>query len=124
MADIELPDEVADFVEDARARVEVLVENTRIQIEEHARTLGTEVGERLTELGGVIQASLIALALAMVTAMLFAFAVAATLMEIGLPLYGALWIVTGVAIATIAVLVQRARRGGRRLVAPWVRDRA
>ena len=119
VADIEIPELVAVIVEDARSRVEVLVEDTRARIETEARALGTDMAERLTGLGNAVQASLIAVAVAMVTAMLFGLAVAATLTELGLPLYGALWIVTGLALTGLALLLRTAWRSGRRVIAPF-----
>ncbi len=119
VADIELPDLVAVIVEDARNRVELLVEDTRTRIETQARALGADVGERLTELAAAVQASLIAVGVTIVTAMLLGLAIAATLTELGLPWYGALWIVTALALGGVATLVRRARRSGRRVIAPF-----
>ncbi len=124
MADPEIPDVVAVIVEDARARVEVLVQDTRARIETEARALGSDLAERLAELGNAVQASSIAVAVVMVAAMLLGLAIAATLYALGIPLVGALWIVTGAALVVVALLLRSAWRSGRRVIAPLFRNRA
>lgn len=107
MADLRgapLPDLVAGVVEDARQLVEAQVSS-----------LKADLGGRLGDLGDAIRSWLIAGCVALVTAILFGVALAATLTEVaGVPLFASLWIVTALAVAVVAALVVRARSQGRR----------
>jgi len=99
------------------------VEDARTRLETEARALGNDVTERIAELGSAIQASLVAVAVTMVAAMLLGLATAATLYAVGLPLFAALWIVTGVALVVVTVLLRSAWRSGRRVIAPFLHRR-
>lgn len=69
----------------------------------------------LGDLGAAIKSWLIAVFVAIVTTVLFGVALAATLTEVGgLPWYGSLWVVTGLAIGLVVALVLRARMQARR----------
>jgi len=99
-----LPDLVASVVDDARALVEAQVSS-----------LKADLGDRMGDLGDAIKSWLIAGCVALVTAILLGVTLAATLTElVGLPLFAALWIVTGLAAIALAALVYRARSQGRR----------
>ena len=99
------------------------MEDTRTRLETEARALGNDVAERIAELGSAIQASLVAVAVTMVAAMLLGLATAATLYAVGLPLVAALWIVTAVALLVVTVLLRSAWRSGRRVIAPFLHRR-
>ena len=62
-------------------------------------------------------------AVIMVAAMLLGLATAATLYALGIPLVGALWIVTAAALAVVGLLLRSAWRSGRRVIAPWLGSR-
>ena len=97
--DLDLPDLIAGTVDDLRDLVEA-----------EATSLKTHVGERLGELQVAIRQWLIALCVAIVTMILLGVALAATLTEVvGLPNYVSLWIVTALAVGSVALLVYRAR---------------
>src|SRR5687768_4779619 len=102
-----LPDLVAGVVEDARQLVEAQVSSLRV-----------DLGDRLSNLGDAIKSWLIAGVVAIVTVMLIGVALAATLTQVaGIPLFGSLWIVTGIAITAVIGLVLRARSSGRKVAA-------
>lgn len=103
-----LPDLVAGLVDDARELVEAQVTSLKV-----------DLGDRLGNLGDAIRSWLIAGCVAIVTTMLLGVALAATLTQVaGLPLFGSLWIVTGIAIASVVALVYKARSSSRKAVAP------
>jgi len=105
--DTDLPDLVKGIVDDARDLVEVQVSS-----------LKSDLGDRLGDLGSAIRSWLIAGCVAIVTAMVLAFALAATLTEVaGLRWFVSLWIVTTLAVGVVAALVYRARASGRRATA-------
>jgi len=100
VSDTDTPDLVVGVVNDVRQLVEA-----------HVSSLKTDLGD----LGTAIKSWLIALCVAIVTAVLLGVAIAATLTElVGLPWYVSLWIVTAVAICAVAGLVYRARTNGRK----------
>lgn len=103
-----LPDLVAEIVEDGRELVELQV-----------AALKTDLGARMGDLGTAIRSWLVAVCFSIVTAILLALAVSATLTELaGVPWFASLWIVTALAIGTVAALVYRARASGRKVTAP------
>jgi hypothetical protein len=96
LRDAPLPDLVAGVVNDMRELVEA------------------QVG-LLVDLGATIKSWLIALCVAIVTAMLLGLALAATLTQLlGIPWYAALWLVTALAVGAVVALVYRARATGRK----------
>jgi hypothetical protein len=102
--DLELPDLVVGVITDARELVEAEVGSLR-----------RDLGERLGDLGNAIKSWLFVVCVAIVTAMLLGIAIAATLTQVaGLPWFVSLWIVTALAIGSVAALVFRARAHGRR----------
>jgi hypothetical protein len=101
---LDTPDLVAGIVEDTRELVGVELE-----------VLRTELGERISSLGDAVKASLIAVAVGIVMALLFGLALAASLVALGLPVWAALWIVTGVALAVVLLLATWARRAARKV---------
>ncbi|MEP6863063.1 MAG: hypothetical protein ABJE66_20725 [Deltaproteobacteria bacterium] len=105
--DAELPDLVAGLVNDMRMLVQLEVASVR-----------SDVGDRLVDLGAAIKSWLIALCVAIVTAVLLGLAIAATLTElVGVPSYVALWIVTAIAVGSVIRLVYWARVTGRKAAA-------
>jgi len=103
LRDIPLPDLVADVVTDARELVEAQVSS-----------LKSDLGDRMSQLGDSIRSWLVALCVAIVTAMLLGLAIAATLTQVvGLPWFVSLWIVTAIAIGAVVWLVYRARASGK-----------
>lgn len=101
MRETDLPDLVAGVVADARDLVEAQVASLR-----------TDLGGRLGDLGTAIRSWLIAVCVAIVTAVLLGIALAATLTELGVPWFASLWLVTAAAVGSVAALVYRARRAG------------
>jgi hypothetical protein len=104
--DIDLPDLVVGIVDDTRELVEAQV-----------TTLRADLGDRLGDLGTAIRSWLVAVCVAIVTAMLLGLAIASTLHWLGVPWFGALWIVTAIAMSTVVALVVRARRSGKKAIA-------
>jgi len=103
LRDIPLPDLVADVVTDARELVEAQVSS-----------LKSDLGDRMSQLGDSIRSWLVALCVAIVTAMLLGLAIAATLTQVvGLPWFVSQWIVTAIAIGAVVWLVYRARASGK-----------
>lgn len=101
--DLDLPELVASTVDDARALVEAQV-----------TSLKADLGIRLGDLGTAIKSWLIVVCVAIVTALLLGVAISATLTEVvGLAWWQSLWIVTAIAIATVILLIHRARVNGR-----------
>jgi hypothetical protein len=104
LRDADLPDLVAGLVNDMRMLVELEVASVR-----------SDVGDRLVDLGAAIKSWLIALCVAIVTAVLLGLAIAATLTQLGgLPWYAALWIVTAIAVGSVIRLVYWARLTARK----------
>jgi hypothetical protein len=104
--DIDLPDLVIGIVDDTRELVEAQVS-----------TLRADLGDRLGDIGTAIRSWLVAVCVAIVTTVLLGLAIAATLQWLGVPWFGALWIVTAIAMSTVVALVVRARRSGRKAIA-------
>jgi hypothetical protein len=105
--DLDLPDLVANTVDDARALVEAQV-----------TSLKADLGIRLGDLGTAIKSWLIVVCVAIVTTLMLGIAVSATLTEVvGLAWWQSLWIVTAVAITSVVLLISRARANGRRVAA-------
>ncbi len=103
----------------------------------HVDSVRGEVAGGVQDLKTVVTAVAIAASTAMVAALLAFFALAATLVALGLPTWGALWIVTATAALISTVFIVRARQRGRAAdVVPdeslarigqdarWVADRA
>jgi hypothetical protein len=100
LRDAPLPDLVAGVVTDMRDLVEA------------------QVGSLKSDLGATIKSWLIALCVAIVTAVLLGVALAATLTQVlGIPSYAALWLVTALAIGAAVALVYRARATGGKAAA-------
>ena len=92
LRDAPLPDLVAGVVTDMRDLVEAQVDSLK------------------SDLGATIKSWLIALCVAIVTAVLLGLALAATLTQVlGIPSYAALWLVTALAVGAVVALVYRAR---------------
>jgi hypothetical protein len=103
LRDAALPDLVAGVVTDMRELVEVQV-----------GSLKSDLGGLLVDLGATIKSWLIALCVAIVTAVLLGLALAATLTQVlGIPSYVALWLVTALAVGAVVAFVYRARATGR-----------
>jgi hypothetical protein len=104
LRDAPLPDLVAGVVTDMRELVEAQV-----------GSLKSDLGGLLVDLGATIKSWLIALCVAIVTAVLLGLALAATLTQVlGIPWYAALWLVTALAVGAVVGLVYRARATGRK----------
>lgn len=102
--DAALPDLVVGVVDDMRDLVEAQVSS-----------LKSDVGDRLVDLGAAIKSWLIALCVAIVTAVLLGLAITATLTQLFfVPWFVSLWIVTAIAVCAVVGLVYRARANGRR----------
>ena len=100
LRDAEVPDLLVGVVNDARDLVEAQVSSLKSD---------------LNDLTTTIRQWLIALCLAIVTAVLLGCAIAATLTQVvGLPWYVSLWIVTAIAVSVVVGLIYRARATGRR----------
>ncbi|MEO8706742.1 MAG: phage holin family protein [Kofleriaceae bacterium] len=91
-----------------------IVDDARELVEAQVSSLKTDLGDRLGDLGTAIKSWLFAVCVAIVTAMLLGLSIAATLTELGIPWFAALWIVTAIAVACVAALVYRARASGRK----------
>lgn len=108
LSDTDLTDLVTGIAGDARDLVEAQVSLVRSD---------------LGDLGAAIKSWLYAVFVAIVTTVLFGVALAATLTEVGgLPWYGSLWVVTGLAIGLVAALVLRARMQARKATRQAVAD--
>lgn len=104
LRDAPLPDLVAGVVTDMRELVEAQV-----------GSLKSDLGDLLVDLGATIKSWLIALCVAIVTAVLLGLALAATLTQVlGIPSYAALWLVTALAVGAVVAFVYRARATGRK----------
>jgi hypothetical protein len=104
LRDAALPDLVAGVVSDMRELVEAQV-----------GSLKSDLSDLLVNLGATIKSWLVALCVAIVTAVLIGLALAATLTQVlGVPSYAALWLVTGLAVGAVVALVYRARATGRK----------
>jgi hypothetical protein len=84
-------------------------------VEAQVGSLKSDLGGLLVDLGATIKSWLIALCVAIVTAMLLGLALAATLTQLlGIPWYAALWLVAALAVGAVVALVYRARATGRK----------
>lgn len=88
---------------------EILVE-ARELVSAHIADARLELGGRLETLGSALRATMIAVAVIIVTTMLLALSIVATLVTLGLAWWAALWLVTGLALTTAILLLLRARR--------------
>lgn len=96
--DADLADLITGVISDAHDLVEVQVSSIK-----------TEVQDRLLDLGSTIKSWLIVVCVAIVTTILLAISLAATLTQVaGLPWYVSLWIVTAAAGCTVGALIYRA----------------
>ncbi len=90
--------------------VEAIVDDTRSLVGAQVETLRADMGERFSALGSALTSTLLAFSITIVTALLVGFALAETIVALGLPTWAAFWIV-GAATAVLGYgLIQRARR--------------
>ncbi len=90
-----------------------IIDEARTLVEAHVEALREDMSERLASLGAMLSSALLAFSVLIVMAVLLGFALAATLVAIGLPWWAALWIITLAAAGLGFALVQRARAKAR-----------
>jgi uncharacterized RDD family membrane protein YckC len=90
--------------------VEAIIDDTRELVDAHVDSLREEMSDRLSGLGAAITSSLLAFSITIVTALLLGIAIATTLIAVGLPIWAAFWIVTGIGALTGYGLVRRVQR--------------
>ena len=110
--DANVPDLVTGVVNDMRELVEA-----------HVDSLRSDLGDRLVDLGAAIRSWLIALCVAIVTIVLIGLAIAASLVQLGLPVFAALWLVAAISIGAVVALVYRARGTSQKLKGPHASNR-